>query len=81
MHSSFIEQSSKTVEVFSTSVSSIEQAEFLLDKLQEEFPCYEINFDLEDCDNILRVASVGSNVDAEMVILIMERHGAKIQIL
>lgn len=81
MHSSSIEQSTKTVEVFSTSVSSIGQAEFLLDKLQEEFPCYEINFDLEDCDNILRVASVGSNVDAEMVILIMEKHGTEIQIL
>ena len=44
MHNSYIEQSIKIVEVFSTSVSSIEQAEFLLDKLQEEFPCYEINF-------------------------------------
>ena len=62
-------------------MSSIEQAEFLLDKLQEEFPCYEINFDLEDCDNILRVESVGTNIDSEMVILIMEKHGAKIQIL
>lgn len=81
MHSSSIEQSTKTVEVFSTSVSSIGQAEFLLDKLQEEFPCYEINFDLEDCDNILRVESVGSDVDSKMVILIMEKHGTEIQIL
>ena len=81
MHNSFIEQSTKTVEVFSTSVTSIEKGEFLLGKLQQEFPYYEINFDLEDCDNILRVESVGGNLDSARIISFMEKYGEKIRIL
>ncbi|MBW8243999.1 hypothetical protein K1F50_14420 [Muricauda oceani] len=81
MHNSFIEQSTKTVEVFSTSVTSIEKGEFLLDRLQKEFPYYEINFDLEDCDNILRVENVGGNLDSARIISFMEKYGEKIRIL
>ena len=43
------------VEVFKTNVSSISQAREIVDLLLNHFPAFNINFDLEDCDNILRV--------------------------
>lgn len=43
------------VEVFKTNVSSIRKAKLIVQKLAEEFPAHKINFDLSDCDKILRV--------------------------
>ena len=43
------------VEVFKTNITEIEHAEILTFKIQQQFPTLKINFDLEDCDNILRV--------------------------
>lgn len=69
------------VEVFRTSVTTIEKAEFLLGKLQKEFPYCEINFDLEDCDNILRVASMESTIDTVPIIKLVKAYQEDIQIL
>ena len=44
------------VEVFKTNVRSIRKAKLIIQKLAEEFPAHKINFDLSDCDRILRVA-------------------------
>lgn len=43
------------VEIFKTDVQLPQQAEFLLGMLSENFPEFKMNFDLHDCDNILRV--------------------------
>ena len=43
------------VEVFKTNVRSIREARLIIQKLAEEFPQHKINFDLTDCDRILRV--------------------------
>jgi len=43
------------VEVFKTNVQRKGEAKILLLKLTEQFSDYKINFDLEDCDKILRV--------------------------
>jgi hypothetical protein len=43
------------IEIFKTNVEDAAQAKTLLTLLQRHFPGTEINFDLEDCDNILRV--------------------------
>lgn len=43
------------VEVFKTNVEQTEEAELLLRFFAEYFPEYKINFDLSDCDRILRV--------------------------
>jgi hypothetical protein len=43
------------VEVFKTNVRSIRKAKLIIQKLAEEFPAHNINFDLNDCDKILRV--------------------------
>ena len=44
-----------TVEVFKTNVQQKKDADKLLKYLSKQFPCYKINFDLDDCDKILRV--------------------------
>ena len=43
------------VEVFKTNVQQLELAAQLASALSEQFPFFKINFDLEDCDKILRI--------------------------
>lgn len=43
------------VEVFKTNISSPRKALELIDILNQHFPYHKINFDLEDCDRILRI--------------------------
>lgn len=43
------------VEVFKTNVRNARQAKLIIQRLAEEFPAHKINFDLSDCDRILRV--------------------------
>jgi hypothetical protein len=43
------------VEVFKTNVGSIREANYIVQLLTEEFPDYKINFDLSECDRILRI--------------------------
>jgi len=47
------------VEVFKTNVQCPHEAAIMLKKLGSHFPLYKINFDLEDCDRILRVQGDG----------------------
>jgi len=43
------------IEVFKTNVQEVEQSNRIVEKLLEHFPNSLINFDLEDCDKILRI--------------------------
>jgi len=43
------------VEVFKTDVRDEMSAKEILNRLRSIFPDYKINFDLDDCDKILRV--------------------------
>ncbi|MDF1548440.1 MAG: hypothetical protein P1P88_11505 [Bacteroidales bacterium] len=43
------------IEVFKTNISNNAVAEIIVQHLQNILPEAKINFDLEDCDNILRV--------------------------
>jgi hypothetical protein len=52
------------VEVFKTNVFLSEQAVLLLQLLNENFPDAKINFDLSDCDKILRFESQTINHSA-----------------
>jgi LPS O-antigen subunit length determinant protein (WzzB/FepE family) len=48
------------VEVFKTNVKQVDEAERIVKHLKVNFPTYKANFDLSDCDNILRVE--GDNI-------------------
>ncbi|MEP6931734.1 MAG: hypothetical protein ABI850_17050 [Flavobacterium sp.] len=43
------------VEVFKTNVQRESEKNYVTAIIQSQFPDYKINFDLEDCDKILRV--------------------------
>jgi hypothetical protein len=60
------------VEVFKTNVQEFSQAQKLVALLRRHFPDSKINFDLDDCDKVLRVE--GSNLRIEKVMtLVMEK--------
>jgi len=45
----------KQVEVFKTNICKVNQSARVIQLLSELFPEYEANFDLDDCDRILRI--------------------------
>jgi hypothetical protein len=47
------------VEVFKTNVADPERAKWLVDQIERNFTDCKVNFDLDDCDRILRVAFEG----------------------
>jgi hypothetical protein len=67
------------VEVFKTNVLSQTQANNILILLLKKFPLHKINFDLDDCDKILRVQ--GKNISTKKVIEVVNRDGYECEIL
>jgi hypothetical protein len=57
------------VEVFKTNVQNKFQAKKLISILSGFFTEYKINFDLDDCDNILRVEANLISVNEIIVII------------
>ena len=51
------------IEVFKTSVMSRDEAERIMEILEKKLPGAKINFDLDDCDNILRVESLTIDIE------------------
>jgi hypothetical protein len=45
------------IEVFKTNINCAQQAGQLVEQIQRHFAGYKANFDLDDCDRILRVIS------------------------
>jgi hypothetical protein len=43
------------IEIFKTNVEKQEDADTILQQLKTLFPNYRCNFDLDDCDKILRI--------------------------
>ncbi|MBP0904254.1 hypothetical protein ACFSKN_16285 [Mariniflexile gromovii] len=69
------------VEVFKTNITKQKQAKQVLEKLKKAFPDYKINFDLEDCDNILRVENPKGTINNTRVIELVSDIGLYIETL
>jgi len=67
------------VEVFRTNVRRKRQAKTMMDILSKQFPLFRINFDLEDCDNILRVE--GENICPESIAGLVAESGYECDVL
>ena len=67
------------IEVFKTNVTLKKQASALLKQLTEQYPLFKINFDLQDCDRILRVE--GRDVCADAIQRLLQHHGYQCQAL
>lgn len=61
------------VEVFKTNVQEFSEAQKLVALLRRHFPGTKINFDLDDCDKVLRVE--GSNLRVEQVMTLVMKKG------
>ncbi|RYU94110.1 hypothetical protein [Emticicia agri] len=67
------------VEVFKTNIQERKQAILLFEVLAEHFPLFKINFDLDDCDKILRVE--GDSISHERISTIIHTNGYQCQVL
>lgn len=69
------------IEVFKTNVRHQDQATMLKDSIREVFADYEINFDLQDCDRILRVKCARTSIDVKRLINLLAQHGFYAEVL
>jgi hypothetical protein len=67
------------LEVFKTNVCEVSEARELVGLLSQQFPGARINFDLHDCDKVLRVE--GTGFEADKVILVLKEKGFACTIL
>ena len=67
------------VEVFKTNVQKKAQSKMLLCVLSEAFPSFKINFDLSDCDKVLRVE--GDNMETLRIMILVKEYGFTCEIL
>lgn len=69
------------VEVFKTNVEDGDQSKMLVELIHNNFADYTANFDLMDCDNILRVQSSNSEVQSHLLIRLLQDQGVEAVIL
>jgi hypothetical protein len=67
------------IEIFRTDVSDERQAQQLKEMLHLHFPSSRINFDLADCDKVLRIE--GADFTIEKVLLLVSGRGVACTIL
>lgn len=69
------------VEVFKTNVYEQRHAMMLLDRIHAAFSHYAANFDLEDCDRILRVKCATGLIPPQGLIALLKDHGFEASVL
>jgi len=67
------------VEIFKTDVYDVMQAEQIVSLLNQHFPAFMINFDLHDCDKILRVK--GESIPVNEIVDIVSSNGYHCSVL
>lgn len=61
--------------VFKTDVWEAFRALYLVEKLKSRFPAWRINFDLDDCDRVLRVE--GERLEAGVIAGMLRQEGCR----
>lgn len=69
------------IEVFKTNVKSRREAKWILHKIHKSFNGYQANFDLNDCDRILRVKSFDGDIQSSVVMNLLKEDGFFAEIL
>ena len=69
------------VEVFITDVKGQREAQVLLERIHAAFTGYKANFDLEDCDRVLRVLSITGCVESYRIIGLLKELGCHAEVL
>ncbi|MBZ9729679.1 hypothetical protein LB467_08255 [Salegentibacter sp. JZCK2] len=63
------------VKVFKTNITDKKLAKEFLKSIHLNFRSYKANFDLEDCDNILRIESFSSEICNDCIINLITEKG------
>ncbi|UXX78657.1 hypothetical protein N7E81_14950 [Reichenbachiella carrageenanivorans] len=69
------------IEVFRTNITNEQMANEVLERLAAIWPALKINFDLDDCDNILRVESLQGGIEVLEITQVVESFHHIIEIL
>jgi hypothetical protein len=69
------------IEVFKTNVMDKVDAEKLIKQIHQNFTNYQANFDLDDCDLILRIKSLGENVIPSQIISLLNQNNYQCEVL
>jgi hypothetical protein len=69
----------KMIEIFKTNILKKQHAQAMIEILSKYFPDSKINFDLSDCDKILRVE--GKNVQPETIIGLLNKRQFECEVL
>jgi hypothetical protein len=67
------------VEVFKTNVDNEYSAKLIIQKLKKILPQAAINFDLEDCDRVLRIAFYHGAIEVQTITGVVEELGFSIE--
>jgi hypothetical protein len=68
------------VEVFKTNVTDRNHAKHLVEVIRYHFTDYKVNFDLEDCDRILRIEST-TEIEPDRVVELLKHLDVTAEIL
>ena len=69
------------VEVFKTDVNDHDHARMLVDRIHKAFKHCRANFDLEDCDKILRVKGITGEEETWQIVALVKGFGWHVEIL
>ncbi len=69
------------IEVFKTNVKDKFQSQVLIDLIHRTFPGYKANFDLDDCDRILRICGMTNPLQAFQIINLLKDFGVQAEVL
>lgn len=69
------------IEVFKTNIAQQWEAQKLIEEVQTVFAGYIANFDLDDCDNILRVEFESGIIQSEKLIEFLNTFGCLAEVL
>jgi hypothetical protein len=69
------------VEVFKTNVTDQDHANRLIDQIHYAYQEYKANFDLEDCDRILRVKCTTETIQPSLLIGLLMDSGFRAEVL
>ena len=71
----------QTIEVFKTNINCPEKAKQLVEHIHKTFAACKANFDLDDCDKILRIVSTTGNIESLHFINWLKKYNCYAEIL
>jgi hypothetical protein len=69
------------IEVFKTNINDRLDAASIVSGIQQRFVLLEANFDLQDCDRIMRVKSLFGEINPQEIIALLSSYGFQAEVL